>query len=97
MPAGWLFRSFRDFEIRIGEQGDVIGSSLGRASDMTSSSRGALRPGRAIDRPSKNERAQGMPGEGLTHGPRATKKHAAEPQVGPIIRHSLRGGFNAYT
>jgi hypothetical protein len=24
-----------------------------------------------------------MPGEGLTHGPRATKKHAAEPQVKP--------------
>jgi hypothetical protein len=43
------------------------------------------------------QRAQGMPGEGLTHGPRATKKHAAEPQVKPIIRHSLRGGFNAYT
>jgi hypothetical protein len=37
-----------------------------------------------------------MPGEGLTHGPRATKKHAAEPQVKPIIRHSLRDGFNAY-
>jgi hypothetical protein len=29
------------------------------------------------------KRAQGMPGEGLTHGPRATKKHAAEPQVKP--------------
>jgi hypothetical protein len=47
--------------------------------------------------PHKKQRAQGMPGEGLTHGPRARKKHAAEPQVKPIIRHSLRDGFNAYT
>jgi hypothetical protein len=38
-----------------------------------------------------------MPGEGLTHGPRATKKPAVEPQVKPIIRHSLRDDFNAYT
>src|SRR5215475_13419175 len=32
---------------------------------------------RAVDRnsPSSDERAQGMPGEGLTHGPRAVKKH----------------------
>jgi hypothetical protein len=29
------------------------------------------------DMPSKSERAQGMPGEGLTHGPPATKKQAA--------------------
>jgi hypothetical protein len=34
-----------------------------------------------------------MPGEGLTHGPRATKKHAAEPQDQPVIRHSLRDGL----
>jgi hypothetical protein len=32
-----------------------------------------------------------------THGPRATKKHAAEPQVQPNIRHSLRDGLTAYT
>jgi hypothetical protein len=50
-----------------------------------------------ISSPSSKQRAQGMPGEGPTLGPRATKKHAAEPQVKPIIRHSLRGGFNAYT
>jgi hypothetical protein len=47
--------------------------------------------------PSEIKRAQGMPGEGLTHGPRATKKHAAEPQVKPNIRHSLRDGFTGYT
>jgi hypothetical protein len=32
-----------------------------------------------------------------THGPRAKKKHAAEPQVQPNNRPSLRDGFNAYT
>src|SRR5262245_10017205 len=34
---------------------------------------------RAVDRnsPSSDERAQAMPGEGLTHGPPATKKLAA--------------------
>src|ERR1700748_2170960 len=31
----------------------------------------------------RKKRAQGMPGAGCTHGPRATKKHAAEPQVQP--------------
>ena len=34
-----------------------------------------LRPSCASRPPSKIERAQGMPGEGLTHGPRAMKKH----------------------
>src|SRR3954471_14818566 len=28
-----------------------------------------------------NERVRGRPGAGRTHGPRAEKKHAAEPQV----------------
>jgi hypothetical protein len=31
----------------------------------------------------RKERAQGRPGAGRTHGPRATRKHAAEPQVQP--------------
>jgi hypothetical protein len=31
--------------------------------------------------PPNNERAQGRPGAGRTRGPRAAKKHAAEPQV----------------
>jgi hypothetical protein len=31
----------------------------------------------------KSKRAQGMPGDGLTHGPPATKKQAASPQVKP--------------
>jgi hypothetical protein len=60
-------------------------------------SRRQSRPSFSSKGPHKKQRAQGMPGEGLTHGPRARKKHAAEPQVKPIIRHSLRDGFNAYT
>jgi hypothetical protein len=43
------------------------------------------------------ERAQGMPGEGLTHGPPATKKQAAVTTGSADIRHSLRDGLNAYT
>src|ERR1700761_8128553 len=38
-------------------------------------------PSFAKYRPRKHERAQGRPGADRTHGPRATKKHAAEPQV----------------
>jgi hypothetical protein len=34
-----------------------------------------------IDHPHREQRAQGRPGAVRTHGPRATKKHAAEPQV----------------
>ncbi|WP_316188525.1 MULTISPECIES: hypothetical protein, partial [unclassified Bradyrhizobium] len=45
---------------------------------------------------SKIERARGMPGEGLTHGPPAEKSRRQSPQVQPINRHSPRGGFNAY-
>jgi hypothetical protein len=33
------------------------------------------RPSCCRNRPRKSKRAQGMPGEGLTHGPRAVKKH----------------------
>src|SRR6266849_8628209 len=33
------------------------------------------------NRPRNQKRAQGRPGAHRTHGPRATKKHAAEPQV----------------
>ena len=43
------------------------------------------------------QRAQGMPGEGLTHGPPADKKQAAVTTGSADIRHSLRDGFNAYT
>jgi hypothetical protein len=53
--------------------------------------------GDAIDMPSKSERAQGMPGEGLTHGPPADKKQAAVTTGSADHRHSLRDGFNAYT
>jgi hypothetical protein len=41
------------------------------------------------------KRAQGMPGEGLTHGPPATKKAGGRHhRFSRIIRHSLRDGFN---
>jgi hypothetical protein len=44
-------------------------------SDIRSHSRGGVRPSSAPDMPFETiERAQGMPGEGLTHGPPATKK-----------------------
>jgi len=39
------------------------------------------------------ERAQGMPGEGLTHGPPANKKAGGSyHRISRIIRHSLRDG-----
>jgi hypothetical protein len=39
-----------------------------------------------------------MPGEGLTHGPPATKKAGgSHHRFSQIIRHSLRDGFTAYT
>jgi len=42
--------------------------------------------------------AQGMPGEGLTHGPPATKKAGgSHHRISQIIRHSLRDGLRAYT
>jgi hypothetical protein len=44
------------------------------------------------------KRAQGMPGDGLTHGPPATKKAGGSHQgFSRINRHSLRNGFTAYT
>src|SRR5262249_12020663 len=45
----------------------------------------------------ENERAQGMPGEGLTHGPRAVKRaRGRNHRFSRIIRHSLRDGFTSY-
>jgi hypothetical protein len=39
-----------------------------------------------------------MPGEGLTHGPRAVKKaRGRHHRFSRIIRHSLRDGVTAYT
>jgi hypothetical protein len=49
--------------------------------DTSYRSRGAKRPSFSIKLPSREQRAQGRPGARRTHGPRATKKHAAEPQV----------------
>jgi hypothetical protein len=45
--------------------------------------------------PAGKERAQGMPGEGLTHGPPANQKAGGRHhRLSRIIRHSLRDGFN---
>jgi hypothetical protein len=62
-------------------------------------SRGAMRPSLAeACRPRHQTRAQGRPGARRPHGPRAARKHAAEPQVRPrSSRPSLRDGVNAYT
>ena len=50
--------------------------------DTALPSRGAMRPSdAAVVSLQIIERAQGRPGAGRTHGPRAAKKHAAEPQV----------------
>jgi hypothetical protein len=45
--------------------------------------------------PRKKKRAQGMPGDDLTHGPPATRKAGgSHHRFGRINRHSLRNGFN---
>src|ERR1700760_34455 len=61
-------------------------------------SRRMLRPSYAHGFPSRSRgRREGRAPAGA-HGPRATKKHAAEPQVQPKnARPPLRNGFNAYT
>ena len=60
-------------------------------------SRRVSRPSYVLERPSSNQRAQGRPGAGRTRGPRAAKKHAAEPQVRPNNRPSPRDDFTVYT
>jgi len=62
---------------------------------MTLRSRSALRTrGRFGDGP-RRKRAQGMPGAGCTHGPRASKKaRGGYHRFSRYIRHSLRSGFN---
>jgi hypothetical protein len=43
------------------------------------------------------KRAQGMPGDGLTHGPPAAKKAGgSHHRWCRINRHSLRDGFNGF-
>jgi hypothetical protein len=45
----------------------------------------------------EKKRAQGMPGDGLTHGPPATKKAGgSHHRISRINRHSLRNGVTAY-
>ena len=46
-------------------------------------SRGAIAPGSCVVVSLFERRAQGMPGEGLTHGPPATKSRRQSPQVRP--------------
>ena len=47
--------------------------------------------------PSDDQRAQGMPGDDLTHGPPATKKAGgSHHRFSRITRHSPRNGFTAY-
>ena len=66
--------------------------------DKLQRSRGAIAPELLASSSPSNERAQGMPGEGLTHGPCAVKKHG-EGTTGSAgsSRNSLRDGFNAYS
>ncbi len=45
-------------------------------------------------RPHRKQRAQGMPGAGCTHGPRATKSTRQNHRFSRSSRHSLRNGFN---
>jgi hypothetical protein len=46
----------------------------------------------------ESKRAQGTPGDGLTHGPPATKKAGgSHHRFSQINRHSLRNGFAAYS
>jgi len=48
--------------------------------------------------PLKSKRAQGMPGEGLTHGPPAIRKAGGSyHRFSRIVRHSLRDGVTAYS
>src|SRR5882672_1685612 len=61
-------------------------------------SRDAFTPGwcRSLG-PRESKRAQGMPGDGLTHGPPATKKAGgSHHRFSQINRHSLRDGFNGF-
>jgi hypothetical protein len=45
----------------------------------------------------EDQRAQGMPGDDLTHGPPATKKAGgSHHRFGRINRHSLRDGVTVY-
>src|SRR6201990_1720329 len=67
---------------RLTGPGAFSDSSFKQREGMGTRSRGAMRPSFCVilDPPDR-KRAQGRPGARRTHGPRATKKHAAEPQV----------------
>ena len=56
------------------------------------------RPGVAINFAlTEEKRTQGMPGDGLTHGPPATRKAGgSHHRFSRINRHSLRDGFNGF-
>ena len=62
--------------------------------DVTQLSRGRFRPSYAWSMSLETQRAQGMPGEGLTHGPPATRKAGgSHHRISRINRHSLRDGL----
>jgi hypothetical protein len=64
---------------------------------MSSRSRGAIAPEFCVIAGPPGERAQGMPGDGLTHGPPAIRKAGGRyHRFSRINRHSLRDGFTAY-
>src|SRR4029077_12236198 len=66
-----------------------------RREDEQPHSRGAIAPGFCVSSTLERKRAQGMPGEGLTHGPPATKKAGGSHHgFSQINRHSPRNGFN---
>src|SRR3954447_19082921 len=65
------------------------------AADIRPRPRGGIRARALRNIRPRHQRAQGRPDAGRAHGPRAEKKHAAEPQVWPNnARPSLRNGFN---
>src|SRR3569833_2440064 len=61
-------------------RGDCHASS---AADIRSPPRDAIRAQALRKNYPRNQRAQGRPDAGRAHGPRAEKKHAAEPRVWP--------------
>ena len=68
------------------------------SSRQTSLAPRRVAPGVCIGLAPSRQRAQGMPGAGRNPWPACSKKSRRQlPQVQPIIRHSLRNGFNAYS
>jgi len=60
---------------------DLVALDLVASTCAPSFSRRVSRPSYPTEPPPSNQRVQGRPDAGRTRGPRAAKKHAAEPQV----------------